>query len=96
MKDTQKIVDEIKGFVIKERGKYRFELNENHSLQSDLKIYGLDAVDFILNFGKRFGVDVSNFDAEKYFKPDGFSVKKDYPELTIGDLINSIEKGVLL
>lgn len=91
------IMKEMREFRREERGKYRFELKEQHSLQSDLNIYGLDAVDFILNFGKRFGVDVSGFDAEKYFKPEGYGMpNKEYPKLTIGDLIESVNKGVLL
>ncbi|ETN94936.1 hypothetical protein P278_20940 [Zhouia amylolytica AD3] len=57
----------------------------------------MDAVEFILSFGNKFGVDVSNFDAEKYFKPDGYnSFEKDYQKLTISNLLESIEKGILL
>lgn len=95
--NRQKLIKEVQVFIFDERGKYRFELQEHHSLQSDLNIYGMDAVEFILNFGNKFGVDVSGFDAEKYFKPEGYGVPdKDYPELTIKDLLNSIEKGLLL
>ncbi|WP_082436132.1 DUF1493 family protein [Zhouia amylolytica] len=84
-------------FILDERGLYRFEIQEQHSLQSDLNIYGMDAVEFILSFGNKFGVDVSNFDAEKYFKPDGYnSFEKDYQKLTISNLLESIEKGILL
>jgi len=95
--NKQKLLEEIQEFILNERGKYRFELQEHHSLQSDLGIYGMDAVEFILNFGNNFGVDVSSFEAEKYFKPEGYGVPdKDYPKLTIGDLLNSVEKGILL
>ncbi len=88
---------EIREFILEERGKYRFEIKEHHSLQSDLGIYGLDAVDCMLNFGKKFGVDVSRFDAEKYFKPEGYGAPhKEYLELTIGDLIDSVGKSILL
>lgn len=94
---SQELLDKIKSFILNERGKYRFELQEYHSLQSDLNIYGTDAVEFIISFGNKFGVDVSNFDAEKYFKPEGYGLPdKDYPKLTIGDLLKSIEKGSLL
>jgi hypothetical protein len=93
----QKLLEELRGFILDERGKYRFELQEHHSLQSDLNIYGMDAVEFIIDFGHKFGVDVSSFDAEKYFKPEGYGVPdKDYPKLTIGDLLNSVGKGILL
>ena len=93
----ESIMKEIREFILKERGKYQFELQEHHSLQSDLEIYGNDAVDFVLNFGKIFGVDVSSFDAEKYFKPEGYiDSYKEYPELTIGDLVKSVNNGILL
>lgn len=95
--NQQKLLEEIRNFILDERGKYRFELQEHHSLQSDLGIYGMDAVEFIIDFGNKFGVDVSSFDAEKYFKPEGYGVSnRDYPRLTIGDLLNSVEKGMLL
>lgn len=95
--NRQKLLEEIKSFIFNERGKYLFELQEYHSLQSDLDIYGMDAAEFILNFGNKFRVDVSNFDAKKYFKPDGYGIPdKDYPKLTIGDLLKCIEKGSLL
>jgi acyl carrier protein len=95
--EREDVMKEIREFILEERGKYRFELKEHHSLQSDLDIYGLDAVDFILNFGKRFGVDVSGFDAEKYFRPEGYGTpNKEYPKLTIGDLLKSVDKGILL
>lgn len=95
--NKQKLLEEIQDFILNERGKYRFELQEHHSLQSDLGIYGMDAVEFILNFGNKFGVDVSSFDAEKYFKPEGYGISdKDYPPLTIGDLLKSVEQGLLL
>lgn len=95
--NQEKLLKEIRNFIFDERGKYRFELQEHHSLQSDLGIYGTDAVEFILNFGDKFGVNVSSFEAKKYFKPEGYSVAdKNYPRLTIRDLLDSIEKGVLL
>lgn len=95
--DHSETLKDILEFILEERGSYRFRITENHSLQSDLNIYGLDAVDFILNFGNRFNVDVSRFDAEKYFRPDGLgSANRDYPDFTVGDLLKSVEKGELL
>lgn len=95
--DYQKQFEDVKRFIFHERGKYKFELSKSHSLQHDLGICGMDAVEFIVNFGKKFNVKVSSFDAEKYFKPEGFgSTNKEYPKLTIGKLVDSIDVGVLL
>lgn len=95
--NKQKLLEELRRFILDERGKYRFELQEHHSLQSDLGIYGMDAVEFILNFGNKFEIDVSKFDTEKYFRPEGYGIPdKNYPELTIKDLLKAIEKGLLL
>lgn len=87
----------VTDFIIQERGRYRFELLKDHSLQEDLKIYGIDAVEFIVNFGKQFNVDVSQFEANKYFKPDGYGcTKNNFKKLLVSDLMKSVMDGVLL
>jgi len=86
----------LRSFIKKQRGSYRFEINQSHSLQKDLGIYGLDAVEFLIDFGNEFNVDVSQFEAEKYFRPDGnYDPRIIYRELTVGMLIESINKGEL-
>ncbi|WP_159800199.1 DUF1493 family protein [Flavobacterium sp. MK4S-17] len=92
----ERYLGEIRKFIFEERGRYRFEIETHHSLQSDLGIYGVDASEFILNFSNKFGVNISNFDVDKYFMPEGYySIHEEYPNLTIGDLLTSIEKGIL-
>ncbi|KAF2514155.1 DUF1493 family protein [Flavobacterium salilacus subsp. salilacus] len=94
--NKEKHLDEVRKFIIEERGRYRFELQDYHSLQSDLGIYGMDASEFIMNFSNKFGVDVSSFDVDKYFRPEGYGYTDEgYSELTIADLIMSLETGVL-
>lgn len=76
------------------------------SLEDDLGMYGDDAVEFILNYAKHYGVDVSNFMAADYFSSEGRSAlsvvfsslfrdgKKRKP-LTVRHLYNGIRYGRL-
>jgi hypothetical protein len=43
-------------------------------LQDDLGVYGDDAVDFLVAYGKRVNVDVSKFMAADYFSDEGFDL----------------------
>jgi len=93
-------------FIEKERWKYPFKLTSNIEIEKDLKINGDDAVEFIIAFGKEFGVDVSKFKAADYFDSEGLDIigwltnlfkekissKK---TLTIGDLVAGIKAGRL-
>jgi len=62
------ISESLKKFIIKARWEYKFPLMTDTRLYEDLKIYGDDAVEFLIDFGKEFNVDVSNFMAADYFK----------------------------
>ena len=79
------IFERIKKFVVKKIGVDEEEVVRNASLQNDLGIYGDDAVDFLVAFGKEFQVDVSNFMAADYFKPEGIDV--------LGSIENLFTKG---
>lgn len=68
------ISEELKHFVEEKRWKYDFPLIKTTQLEDDLQITGDDAVDFILAFGKKFNVDVSNFMAAEYFEPEGDNI----------------------
>jgi len=58
-------------FIKKERGEYKYPLNRDIRLYEDLGIYGDDAVEFLMAFGREFKVDVSKFMAADYFKDEG-------------------------
>src|SRR5258708_1278555 len=62
------VSESLQSFVKKERWEYKFPLTNNVRLYEDLGIYGDDAVDFLIAFGKEFNVDVSNFMAADYFE----------------------------
>ncbi len=63
-------------------------------MEKQLGIYGDDATEIMLVYGKEFNVDVSKFMAASYFSGEGFSLfgkDEKTKELTLGDL----EKGVI-
>lgn len=68
---SDKLFNEIKYFTVKQAGVEESEVTKDASLEDDLGIYGDDAVDFIVAFGKKFNVNVSKFNAADYFSPDG-------------------------
>ena len=91
------ILEKLINFIEQERGKYKFEINRNTLLQTDLEIYGLDAIDFISKFSIFFGVDTQSLNLNKYFKGDGidfFSIfrinDKIKKEISVGNLEESI------
>jgi acyl carrier protein len=72
MENNNQLFEKIKGFVIKQSAVSDSEIiNENTSIQNDLGIYGADAVEFIIEFGKEFDVNISNFQVSDYFKDEG-------------------------
>lgn len=68
------IFENLKRFISKQRWDYDFPLTEETTLEKDLSIYGDDAVEFIVAFGKEFNVDVSKFMAADYFSSEGDSI----------------------
>jgi len=91
------VFEKLKSLVIKQRGKIKIPLNRNTSLENDLLISGIDAVNLMQEYAKEFNVDLSGFNFANYFNSEGFSLfpscrKRDrIKELTLGDL----EKGIL-
>ena len=104
---NDEIFNRIKLLVEGKMGKYRKPLLRDTTLEKDLGMSGDDAVEFILEFSKRFRVDISKFEIKKYFYAEGDSVlpaiirvftgKKNpkQKELTIGHLEKSIIAGRL-
>jgi len=100
------IFNRIKTFVIKKRWEYDFPLTRETTLQKDLKIYGDDADEFIIAFGKEFNVDISQFRIQDYFESEGDPValsvlrffgkkKPPFKPITLGDLERAVIKGKL-
>jgi hypothetical protein len=105
---TNEVSERLKIFIEKERWQYEFPLTNDVRLYEDLGIYGDDAVEFLIAFGKEFNVDVSNFLAADYFKGEGIDfitpilnlfrnkrVTTNKKVLTLGHLEKSIKAGRL-
>lgn len=94
--------DELKKFILDERAEFSFELRRETQIERDLNIWGDDACDFIMAFGDRFRVDISKFNIDDYFDPEGdaflrtiqnwfkWKHKKNKKSLTLGDLEQAI------
>jgi acyl carrier protein len=65
------IFRKLEQFVKEQRWEYEFPLTRNTAVEKDLSITGDDAVEFLLAYGKKFDVDVSNFMAADYFDGEG-------------------------
>ena len=98
-------------FTIDFSGTDDIEYNENTDIEKDVGITGDDAADYLVEFGKRYNVDLSNFNFDDHFDPEGYAPpgsimstfllfecknNNDKKPLTIGDLLNAIAKGKLL
>jgi len=73
-------------------------------IYQDLNIYGDDAWEFLRKYSETFSMRIDNFNFSEYFPNEGdlfisiiwkFISKPKYKELTIGDLLVGIEKGIL-
>ena len=78
-------------------------INEKSKLEEDIGITGDEAAEFIIAYGKKFEVNVSNLPMSDYFKAEGsdfldfFGLKKKKIKkfLTVGDLVKGIKAGIL-
>lgn len=71
---NDKVFEEVIGFIITERGKYRFPLTSETRLLEDLGIDGDDAVEFFEAFQEKFQVDLSDLNLGKYFNDEGLDI----------------------
>lgn len=103
----KEIFEEIKLLIEEKMGKYEKKIDRDTSLEKDLGISGDDAWELIMDFSRKFNVDISNFEFSKYFYPEGDSIlpsiirairgkpSPKHRELLIGDLERSVIKGKL-
>ena len=100
---SDEIFNRLKAFVTKQAAVEDEEVTRDARIEGDLGVYGDDAVEFIIAFGKEFNVDVSKFMAAKYFSSEGdfilpaiirFFTRKKKPKQK--DLmLRHLEKGIL-
>ena len=104
---AQTILDQIKDLIEQQQGIDRKEISISTRIENDLDITGDDAIEFLIEFGKRFNVDVSKFMAADYFAGEGLDSigiisrfltgrkKKERKALTVAHLIKAIKAGRL-
>jgi hypothetical protein len=97
---SDEIFNELKIFSEEIIGTNQVLLRETR-LYEDLGIYGDDAIEYLIAFGKKFNVEVSKFMAADYFKGEGidlfamFRKVTTYKPLTLGQLEKAIIAGKL-
>lgn len=67
---NNELLEEVKWFVAEFWHEPKARLSAATSVNDDLGIDGDDGVEFMLAFGRRFGVDLSRFPHAKYFGPE--------------------------
>jgi acyl carrier protein len=66
--------EELREFIVNQVGVNQEDVTYDTRLYEDLGVYGDDAVELLINYGKRFNVDVSRFMAADYFKGEGIDI----------------------
>ena len=100
---SSEIFEKLKEFTVEQAGLEEKEITENASLENDLGIYGDDAIEYLVAFGKKFNVDISKFMAADYVSAEGIDIIGPVVRLFTGkkektrkDLtIRHLEKAVL-
>jgi acyl carrier protein len=95
--------DRLKKFIVEQIGVYESEVTPNSRLYEDLGVYGDDASELLIKYGKRFNVDVSKFMAADYFKGEGIDVIEGLIRLFSGKqsgalktlTVYDLEKGIV-
>jgi hypothetical protein len=99
---SEEILDQLSSMIGEKVG-IRKPITRETCLERDAGMTGDDAVEFLLDYGKKYNVDLTGLDIRKYFTPEGdailpmiirmFTGKKELKtkELTVGDL----EKGIM-
>jgi acyl carrier protein len=105
---SNELFNRIKDFTVNQSAVEENDITENALLETDLGIYGAEAMDYIVAFGKHFNVNVSKFMAADYFSDEGglklfpwmvklFGIKRESrkKELAIRHLMKAVEEGRL-
>ena len=100
--NDENTLEKIKTLIEDTCGINRTRIKSESRLEEDLKITGTDAIELIIEFGKQFNVNVSNFMAADYFEPEGLNMlslllpkKTNKKTLTIGHLEKAVLAGKL-
>lgn len=101
------VFNKLKIFVLDESTVDDEEITRETEIEDDLGIYGDDADDFLIKFGKVFNVDVSQFPIGNYFSDEGDIIlpaiirfftntkKRERKSFNVGHLEKAIIEGKL-
>ncbi|AZI24024.1 DUF1493 family protein [Pedobacter sp. G11] len=107
MNMRDEIFNQLKRFIIEQNGFDDEEITTNSRIEEDLGLYGDEATDFLISYGKAFKVDLTKFMKADYFSAEGDfilpaiirfltnSKKLARKALTVGHLEKAIVKGRL-
>ena len=99
--------DKLKEFIEKQTGCKEEEITPGARLYDDLGVYGDDACELLVKYGRKFNVDVSKFMAAEYFRGEGDWIlpafirsilnrpEPEYKTLTVAHLLKGILAGRL-
>jgi hypothetical protein len=95
--------EKLKEFMVEQAGVCAGEVTPISRLYDDLGIYGDDASELLIGYGRKFNVDVSKFMAADYFKGEGDEISPgiiraifNKPEPKYKNLIvGHLEKGII-
>jgi acyl carrier protein len=93
----EEIFNDLVAFIHKVSRSFEVPITMETSIENDLGVTGDDGEDLIIEFSKKYNVDINNFDFTKYFYPEPMtlSMPRDVKLLTVGHLMKAIEAGRL-
>lgn len=88
---------ELISFVRDISGEHEIPISRTTSLENDLGITGLDAERLIIEFGKKFKIEISNFSFRTYFndEPSIFETSREVKSFTLAHLEKALLAGRL-
>ena len=93
----EEIFNDLVAFIYKVSRNFEVPITMETSIENDLGVTGDDGEDLIIEFGKKYNVNITNFLFTKYFYPEPLtsSISKEIKVLTVGHLLKAIEAGRL-
>lgn len=90
---NEEVFSDLVAFIHKQSRVFDIPITMETSIENDLGITGDDGEDFIVQFSKKYGIDISDFYFTKYFYPEPsmLSMPDEIKILTVGHLMKAIE-----
>lgn len=93
---NKELFNDLVSFLRRKSRAFEVLITPETSIEEGLGVTGDDAEELIIEFGKRYNVDLSDFRFAKYFYPEPFALNvSKVSVLTVNHLLKSIEAGCL-